>query len=335
MYCPLMQKILYLIVCFLLLSSCSVADDVDELKGSVGEMKDQTRHMRDRTEDIYSGTREAESINSLRQSFAEVVRGGDKEIVRKLEYAMIYFGSFEFQHWQNNYEDTLSRRDHLMAKAVELFFAQIDDLIDDSFPISVWNPSGQAYQNWLVLSVMSVAMSQRHPNQELYAKEGKFHARSMMDIIVESLSLKADILRGTKVPEYVSQVLRWEQQALYLLQLRHNFIPFMVLGTMTNFEESFFAKLRRFLPWSLDLSEANEIQIQWWNDWLRQADQTRNILQALHVKPQTNTLMKFIYSSLSEVSGLDREHNLDSTKTLSNEVRLEFVGHIEGLKRLE
>lgn len=307
-----------------LMSACSVKKDMDHMRESTDEVKEATKEMkkmngvvRDRIEDSYHGGREDVGMNMLRDSFNEVLKGGDKDVVRKLEYSYVYFGSFEFQHWQGDFEDTQRRREYLMSKAIELFFAEIDDLIEDSHPVSILNIMSDAYQNWLVLSVMSLAMDKIHPNQEFLSEKLGFKKYSVLSMLEEGLARKAEAEAGKPVPEFVRFVLEREQEAIYMLQLRHNFVPLLVLGNMTDFEEGLFPKLKRFFPWTLDLTNANEMKRQFWIRWLQKSESTRAFLQSINVPLKKNSMSEMIFNRNTKVLGLEDSPQITETELRS------------------
>lgn len=201
------------------LAGCSMRDDMKSAKDATNDMRDTTRRLEERTEsvegssrDIYEDGREGGTANMMRESFNEMLKGGRESSVRKIEYASIYFSSFEFQFWRGRRGDTAEYRLMLMAKGADLFFAEIDDMIDESYPISILNPLTKGFANWLNLSVLAFTMDRVHDRQTLLSRERGFKPYSMLDIIQEGLSYKDAAERGETIPDFAYKVLQREQQ---------------------------------------------------------------------------------------------------------------------------
>ena len=124
----------------------------------------------------------------------------------------------------------------------------------------------------------------------------------MLDMINEGLKFKAARERGETVPIFATKVLQREQQAIYLLQLRQNFLPMVVLGLATDFDEGIWAMGKHiFFNWTLDLRQANVAQLEEWSKYLWQAQTTRKSLTELGHAILTNPWIKRAYKNISEI----------------------------------
>lgn len=300
--------ILALVGCSLKQNMDQVRDDTRDIKDATGRVEGMTSNVADHTRDVYLDGRKAGSIKELRDNFAKLREGGQESVVQKIEYGTVYFASQEFQYWKGRLEDDTERRLLLFAKAVDLFFAQIDDLIDESFPVSVLNIFSQGFHNWLDLSVLSMAMDKIEDDQLVLARERGFRPISMLNLIEEGLKYRKASLAGEQIPLYANRVLQREQQAIYLLQLRQNFYPLLVLGLMTDFDEGLLnmgEKILSFkklgLGWTLDLRFANQEQIRMWRDFLRSAEETREFLQQIGRSAQLNPVVQQAFQNIKTV----------------------------------
>lgn len=285
-----------------------VRDDTRDIKDATGRVEEMTNNVAEHTRDVYLDGRKAGSIKELRDNFAKLREGGQESVVQKIEYATVYFASQEFQYWKGRREDETERRSLLFAKGVDLFFSQIDDLIDETFPISVLNIFSQGFRNWLDLSVLSMAMDKIEDDQLVLASEKGFRPMSMLNLVEEGLKYRKASLANEQIPLYANRVLQREQQAIYLLQLRQNFYPLLVLGLMTDFDESLLnmgEKLLSFkklgLGWTLDLRFANQEQLRMWRDFLRSAEETREFLQQIGQPPQINPVVQQAFQNIKTV----------------------------------
>lgn len=279
-------------------------DSTKKMKDTTDKMSRSTEQLKKRTEDLYKGTREIISTTNQNVSFDDVLK--TEGISEKLLNASIFFASMEFQHWQGDYEDTRLVREELIAKAVKYFFWKIDDLIQDDYdietPFIVGNIPwlGESYRNWINLSVLSVAMSKVHESQVEIAFKRSVPVYSMYEVIKESLSLKEKHRNGQKVPKYVEEVLRYEQTALYLLQLRHNFYPLILASKLSNIEDSFWqAAKHKYWKWKVNPANFNRAQYAMFEEILHLGFETRVFLKSINTQIKYNESVDKIYNNLT------------------------------------
>ncbi len=244
---------------------------------------------------LFISAREVFSIQQLREAFTMIV--DEEGVSKKLQQSLVYFGAFEYQHWQGDYEDRPEVREELMAKGLELFFADIDDIIDDDFDIQT--PIVFAKNNWIVLSVLATTMSQMHPRQQHLADVIGFEAMSPYDLLKNGLLMKDKYLAGEEVPRYVSIVLENERIVHYLMQLRHNFFPFIIVSKLSDFEDGLFKKISKILfSWDADLSYLNMAQYQKWSDYIDYVLETRSFLSEIGIEVQKNSFISKVFSNM-------------------------------------
>ena len=304
-----------------LLCSCSMPKNMDDMKKTTQDMKKVTdkmakltEHIEKRTEDIFQGSREVVSVERQNISIDDVLNSDG--FGKRLKRSMVYFLSMEYQHWTGNYKDDLKEREQLMAEAVDNFFSDIDDLIDDKMPVSTpIIPSfvpyfGRAQRNWENLSILSLTMSKVHSKQEEYAKAHALKVYSMYSMITEGLAMEPKYNNGEKVPKWAESVIEHEHEAVYLLQLRHNFYPFLIASKITNIEDGFLKKIRHFFKsWYVKESYLNKKQLETLNLYLDLASETQKYLtDNLGIDLEINPYMTEMFSLLHWIVPSDERH---------------------------
>lgn len=305
------MKFTFLII-VLLMTSCSMKEDLEQAQKATGDLRDSTLRLESSTNEVkenitkvYEDGREAETIKLMRDALNGILQSPVKQTTNKIKFANIYFASQEFQFWRNDQIDTPEYRQILFSKAVELFFADIDDWIDEAYPISVLNIYSQSYQNWVNLSAMAVSMDRIHDRQKLMARFHSIQAVTMYDLIVEGLKSKNQ--DPASRPDFAQKVLQSEQQAVYLLQLRHHFFPLMVLALATRFDEGLFQQGTRLLvDWTLDLKMANREQIRYWTEFLNKSLQTKQVLVELGYELESNPVVARLFRNLTLIRAPSR-----------------------------
>lgn len=307
-----MSKLLSIILVSTLFVHCSVNDDMDDMKETTNKMEKTTKkvsssteQLKNRTEDLYKGAREVISILNQNINFDDVIEIENSNISDKLLTASIFFASMEFQHWQGDYEDSLEVRQELMRKAIQYFFWKIDGLIDDSMPVDTPKYTkvipwlGENYKNWLNLSVFAVAMSKIHEQQIQVAFKKSVPVYSIYSIIKEALDSKEKLLKGEVLPAYIEEVLKNEQVAIYLLQLRHNFYPLILASKISDIEDGFWNSLMKtYFRWEVNPGQFNKAQYAHFEELLERGFETRNFLKEQKVEVAYNSVVKDIFKNL-------------------------------------
>lgn len=244
----------FVLGCFCLtLISCSMASDVhdtdqtshdiksisQDLDNNSKDLKNDSHYIADGTGKIYNGglkdlsyERPEERLNELKN---------DTGNTDKIRDATALCQSFAFQQWTGTGDDTIAKKQQLYAKAMESFFAMFDSLINHNYQVdtSIGPIPGPPDSRWLTLAAVGVAMSVIDPDQQAASDANHIDADSIYSLIVKGLGMKAAVNAGKTIPDYAKQVLDWEDEAVFLLQLRHNFFPAMVLSRFSDFASGF------------------------------------------------------------------------------------------------
>jgi hypothetical protein len=268
---------------------CSLKEDLDETQATTKRMEATTRGMADTTTTMYSGARSAFGLTMAKEALDKLFETSDTQAM--LDYAITFFGALPFQEWQGRGRDSQEVREELYNGAVKLFFSSIQRLVDDSYPVNPKIPS----KNWLRLSALSVAMSYISDDQKVLARDYKFEARSVYDLIVEGLQRKNEFTNSDNAPEWITSILRSEDIALYMLQLRHNYFPLVIASRLSAIEDKTWGLPLNYLTqttfwnWKVDLDRLNYAQVEQILEWLEKIDHTRVVLVNLGEKVQFNS----------------------------------------------
>jgi hypothetical protein len=292
----------------LMAAGCSIQKGLEETKDRTARMEETTRDLRDLTTTVYTSARSALGVAMSKESMAKLLATGDGE--EMMGYAISFFGTLPFQEWQGQGHDTQEVRDELFLTAINLYFASIQNLVDDKHPVSVIIPS----KNWMRLSTLSVGMSYISDDQKYLARQRGFQPRSMYDLLTEALLQKRNFESGKDTPKWVIAVLRNEDTATYLLQLRHNYLGYVVAGRMSALEDKKLGLPFNYIlqttikSWKVHLDTMGLAQTELILEWLDKIEHTRGILNAIGEEPRYNKSVQRLMRNLVWVSAEPGRH---------------------------
>jgi|GEM_PF-3085820 hypothetical protein len=299
-----MRKFFLALGVLLTVTACSLKDTAENVEHSTKNIEENSKHLSEqsdqiaaRTEELLRGMRQLQMLTLLKDSRRELIASEGATL--KLQKAMVFYAAFEFQKWTGKYTDTPQDLDELYALAVDLFFSSVDDLIPDSLPVDVMSPDN----NWKSLASLAATMDFVDYKQKENMEAAGLQPVSIYALITEALKQEAQVNRGASVPRYVMKVLEWKKEALYLLQLRHNYFPAMVLARLTPFEESFSFQLKQtFWGSSVSVADINYAQLKEWGRWLENGIETQNFLKDLKEPLAFNKNIQRAFAHLKFVS---------------------------------
>lgn len=343
-------KFIVVIAISLILVGCNMAGDVKdtkdtskniegyskELDDNSKKLKDDSHYIADGTGKIFGGGRKDLTFERPDERYKELIAAtGD---IEKLRYATAMVRSFEFQLWTGTGDDTVKKKNEFYAKAIRDFFAMTGSLIgfdhnvDTTMATTLLGdlipgcPSGR----WKSLASIAVAMSEIDPDQQAASDANHIPAESIYTLILKGLAYKADANANKEIPEYATQVLAWEDEAYYFLQLRHNYFPAMVLSRFNDFSKScgsqaetfgkafaggllggLFGGTPQLLSVNVNLpSNVAKIQEQGIT-WLEAAQETQRQLEQLGRPLEFNRGIKTIFSAVNFIAPPDEDTSVD------------------------
>ncbi len=177
-----------------------------------------------------------------------------------------------------------------------MMFTRLNKYIPRDFSVDVMMPD-RAYKG---LGSFAARMEQMQPTYvEALKKRGLPQNLSLYEML--ALALKDRDLPDQigLLPKTKAKILQWKQEAIYLLQIRHNYLPMLVLARMTDIQDrgDFRRALMAIRGQAVELDSADPSkavsyeQLREWTYWLNQAVETRARLRALGIEPKYNKVM--------------------------------------------
>jgi hypothetical protein len=248
---------------------------------------------------LYQDLRQGNSLTIRSQRLESMERTDAPEA--KISQAGMYIMAFEFQLYKDYGLDDQTMLDILKLQAAEEIFRELhryglgQHIIDASSNNS----------HLLNLSAFAVALHRINPDEELLAAKKKILKTSLLSMIEDTLARKSKIesheIPASEVKAWETEVLRNEREAVYLLQLRTNFLGGMVLERLTGIQESgIIAKAKMLLrPFGVDLSEPNLEQVEEYAEWINEAVRVRDELNAMGYGARLDGKLMKIYSHMN------------------------------------
>lgn len=205
--------------------------------------------------------------------------------------------SMHFQFWKGQKEESLEDLDRRLELGSETLFVRLFKHVPRDGEVDVWRPNF-SYKGMAALGAKLDMVNYRFIDG---LKKQDLPLFNYYDLIVLALKNREALERKELLPKAVAKILQWEHEAIYLLQLRHNMLPMMVVSRITDFQDR--KDLRRLLmSWNgqtVDLSRANPEELKEWTHWLQMASRTRQDLRNVGIEPKYNSM----FASL--VAGVD------------------------------
>ncbi|MCC6276714.1 MAG: hypothetical protein IT289_02220 [Oligoflexia bacterium] len=288
------------------------------------------------TENLSLDARPAFALALRRQSLDRMNQSRVMEV--KLSEATTFFMAQEFQVWKGVGSDDLNRREMLKGQAASEFFRIVKEWTTKDRSLS----PGSSENRVMNLYALTTALHTISEDQARVTQALRVPPVSMLSIIRQSLFALADIKKGKRsaqnLPAYMTEVINNDELAIYLLQLRYNFLVGMALANVTTLNlaghagcsEGYMScldagltnlrdmmnKARMYLfDWKPTLSQKNVVQVQVYNSFLAEALRTRELLTILGKPAPLNGLVRKILSNMQIV-----ENSEETLKDLGSEI---------------
>lgn len=318
-------KVLFLGVLALNLVRCSMPDDVKAAKDTSGEMNRKLDNMVeksdvlvDRTSNLFGGARKDLGFERVKVRYDDIVAAPGAST--KILYATALATSFEFQQWTGTKSDDAKLKDRMYGKAMRDILVRFESLIDHHYtPEIKWGPfPGVPDNEWKSVASLAVAMGEIDEDQQIASLKAGVREESLYSLIVKGLQYKRKSLFTNDIPEYARQVLKFEEEAVLLLQMRHNYFLAMVMSRFSDFCKANWggivkgegvAKVNEIFTW-LDLSALGKpVEIKYVSNivkvqdeavlWLQQARETQQVLKKLGYDLQFNSGIQQVFASVN------------------------------------
>ncbi|MCC7442378.1 MAG: hypothetical protein IT285_12145 [Bdellovibrionales bacterium] len=284
-------------------------DATVSMSGTTTGMAETTDHMADTTDNLnatagstYADLRQGNSLTIRTERLRAMEHA--QAMAAKISEAAKFEMAFEFQLWKAFDADTEAKRQMLYEDAIPEFFRSIADYVPHNRPTDPTSNDDDMKN----LYALAVTMHRVNPNQIAMAAEQGIDEVCILGLVKDGLRAKAAIESGEvgeeELPAYQVEVLKEEQNAVYMLKLRHQFLAAMAMSKVSDTESrgnisAFFRKLRILLfKWDADFSGLNEVQIREYAKWLRESDDTRDFLAEIGVESKLNKKLRKILGKM-------------------------------------
>lgn len=307
-----MIRIIFTGVLALLVGACSLKRTADNMERDTEELKHNSRGLKSDSEMLGKRTLDLEAELTFKESSFMMIQNmrylfGEDDLPETADalpsrepdlpfYAAVVVKSMWFQFWKGDYGDTVEALDERIELGAEILLVRANSYTPYAANVDVLNPD----RGWKALAALG---SQIHLVRPEYQRAALAHGFStnMYDLMIEALRVRHEIEPNVRFPRAIAKVNQYAQTAEYLLQLRHNYLPAMVLCMMTDFKD--IGTLSRL--WMkmvsgrrVDLNRFTPAQLREWTVWLKSAAQTRADLAAIGIKPAYNKMLMGIVASM-------------------------------------
>ena len=322
------------------LTGCQILTNMDEMHDATlsaskatNEVESVAKHTDGTTEEVRDVA--IATYEDLRQGNAMTIRSqriqameATSVIDTKISEAGKYFMAFEFQAIKDLPLDS-DRLQSLYLAAAQDFLRDLARYIPENRDLSPDSKDA----NMQNLYALGAALQEVNPNASLEAeRHGLPQPPSMLTLIENALLNKKSIESGKlalgDLPAYQRELLTNEQDLVYLLRLRADFIPAIVLdmlhpgmryaGKITQ------AKMALF-GWDADLAEMNSVQVDVAAERLEAGNKTRDFLLTIGDDPQIDAGLKKVYGKMNLNDAQNGSSRIHVLVRLQNAVN-DFLG---------
>ncbi|MBI2607049.1 MAG: hypothetical protein HYW49_13325 [Deltaproteobacteria bacterium] len=266
-----------------------------------------------------------EALRALRES---------KTMGAKLDAATSYMFAMEFQAWDPLLESN-EEREVLFKEGMEDFIEDTKELMTNHAKVS---PTSQNAKMWNLYAI-SAALHKINSLQKNVAKKSPFKIVSMIDLLAGGLDALTAInkselsVNDISDDDYRTVVMRWKEDAIYLLRVRQNFINAFAFAMSAMEEDGDEPSLVRKgillvgagmlgIDWTPTLADRDTKQIQYYNIMLDYSLATRDILDRNGIDAKSSKSILKIYRNMDWSSeGLDEQPKEASTQSLAQRER--------------
>ena len=225
----------------------------------------------------------------------------------KCDEAASYVMAMEFQLWKQGI-DTPADRERLNSDAIIEIFRVAKNYMTGTTDVSPASTDGRMEN----LYALSAALHKINPNQQAQADELGIKPISMYDLITQALTIGLEIKHNRRdpgtVPQWVTEVLRAQPTAIYLLQVRHNFLGAMPLADISQIKAEGWLGLNSLLhqaemflsPWTPNFNEMNQAMLAYDVLKMQYASATGQFLISINENPKLDPSLVKIWKHMRQ-----------------------------------
>ncbi len=290
-------------------AGCDLKKSADEMKDTSNEIKTHSEHLAKRTDDLEAELVKKEASVTMDQYLDIVFFEGPYSTMDRAQSepdqttaAGKAVQSMLFQYWKGDYNEDLQFLDARVSLTAKAFFPRLIKHIPRDFKVDVFKPD----YSWTGVAALGAFMDEMDPRYEKVLRDKGMPHLSFYEIVMEALRGRMTLERKELLPAATARILQYAQEAEYMVQLRHNYLPMLVVCRMTDFQE-------REILWNQDLGrlwvrlmgiegkiedKAPESILEW-KLYLELALKTRNDLRAMGITPKINGTLAGIVQGLN------------------------------------
>jgi hypothetical protein len=292
------------------LSACSLKDTADQMKDTSDQIKDESKHLSKRTDDLEAQLVKKESfaqvIEKLQMLFGEAPMANSREARMNPESDMLDYAGFiveamHFQFWKGDYNEDINELDLRFKLSAEVLLVKCLKHIPRDFAVDVMMPN----RSYKAIASLGAKLDRMTDRYGAVLKARNMPTLSLYQVVIDALRNRKSVERRELLPKASAVILQYRPEAIYMLQLRHNYIPMMVLGRMTDIQDrGNGGRLLMRLGWTsavkidLNKAEVGPEELKEWTAWLQAAADTRRDLRAMGITPLYNSMFTGIESQI-------------------------------------
>ena len=279
----------------------TLTTDVDKKSADLDQKTTQvlqtSQDLKTLTTDLLDENRQGNAVTIRGQRLDAMDKTKDQQA--KIGEAGLYYSAFEFQLWTDFANDDEAKLQQLYVDSVTEYFRVISQYIHPDY-----NPSPTSNDNRMKnLYALAVTMHQVNPNETWIVPNQT--ALNMLDLVKNSLAAKELGESGKTLPAYQVEVLNHphEEEAVYMLQLRANFLPAMTLANISKLQKggltAKWAEAKMYLKaWDADISNANLESLEEFRAWMAEANATATFLKGIGQSAKLDTTVQKIFRNM-------------------------------------
>lgn len=291
-------------------STAKVAEVTEKMAETTEEVKETSNDLREATINLYDDARQG-AASELRNHARQFMKATPEQL-SKIGYAAQYFMGFEFQLWKGINSDNATKMAALRRDAVDELVRTVYEFIPEKRTISPLSKSENMKNLYALCGTLHMVNSNgellratlKDKNPDLQSKStGDKQLTSMLDLLQDGLSAKADLENGTLKPEELKPhqraVLEHEGVVVYLLQVRANFLTAMTAQRLIAVDGERLSNLGRlrkvYFSWTAKTAQRNTVELDKFVDLLSQAQASRDFLTQIGAAaPLDRTLKRLL-----------------------------------------
>ena len=332
-----------LVLTLALVSGCGAMKNLDTMQASTQDMTTTTHDLAKKTSNMADTTQHMDGTSNVILKYSDATfetmrMGGGLEARQhsldemekasdqgaKNSCASEYLGSMEFQFWQPKLENK-AVREQLMATAVRDFFKKVREYIIDRKSVpSLANPTVFADPRTKNLFALAASLHFINDYQTELLDKTASPPVSMLSMIAEGLKVKSleesGKIDSASIPAYRKEVLRSEQDAVYILQVRQDFLKLSAVTLASSSVEgnspsadqlkAVIALASQKGKWVPNFDARNNEQVDYDSTVLELALQTQIFLGQLSYPTLTDPVVNLLLGSMN----VDGVNSKDTTR---------------------